>query len=94
MGSGAGKAGARNLEESSAMNAPILAYCDKQRRLIQWQGEPIGTWRVVSSWPTPAHQQWISLRRYAIEATVNGVRYHGRTYGQGMAVMLYPYKHQ
>jgi hypothetical protein len=61
----------------------IVAYPATQGRLNDWHGNEIGTWRVLSSWRV---RSWIGERMYSIEARVNGVRYVGRGFGEGMSL--------
>jgi hypothetical protein len=59
-------------------------------KLTTWHGAIIGTYAVVSKWPT--RNSYVSTHRYAIEAVISGRRYYGRTSGQGMVVFLKAYK--
>ena len=59
----------------------IVAYPGPDGRLNDWHGLELGTWRATSSWPVNSHY---GHRMYQIEATVNGVTYTGRGFGQGM----------
>ena len=61
------------------------------RTLTDWYGNPIGTYVPLSRWRV---NSWNGTHMYAISATVRGKRYHGRTFGPGMSVKLYPYKDQ
>lgn len=58
------------------------AYLGADGVLTNWQGEPIGTYRVVSTWRTP--RSFVSSRMRQVEATIGGVRYTGRSAGVGM----------
>jgi hypothetical protein len=61
----------------------IVAYPGKNGVLGDWHGNPLGTWRVLSSWRV---NSWIGSTMYSIEARVNGVRYVGRGFGEGMSL--------
>lgn len=50
--------------------------------LTDWESKRIGSVRVVSSWPMP--RSWQGSRMYQIEATINGIVYTGRGFGNGM----------
>ncbi|MBI2770503.1 MAG: hypothetical protein HYX47_12830 [Burkholderiales bacterium] len=45
-------------------------------------GQPIGTYRVTTSWPTP--RSWIASRRCHVRAIVKGRTYQGQSWGTGM----------
>lgn len=64
--------------------------CDRhgptsRRALTNWLGTKIGTCYLSSSWPVRTR---IGSRMYQIWATVNGVAYTGRGFGEGMIVRL------
>lgn len=68
---------------------PVSGYPKFERDTIgaigplnDWNGNKIGTARIVSSWATP--KSYVSSRMYQIEATIDGVRYTGRGAGSGM----------
>ena len=50
--------------------------------LTDWQGNVIGTYRIVKIWRTP--RSWVSDIMCAVHATVNGRLYKGRSAGTGM----------
>ena len=52
------------------------------KAIHSWEGEVIGSARVVSSWPMP--RSWQSDRQYQVVATIDGRTYTGRTMGAGM----------
>jgi hypothetical protein len=60
----------------------IVAYPGENGRLNDWHGNPIGTYRIVSTWRTP--RSYVSSTMHQIEATVNGIVYTGRGAGTGM----------
>ena len=55
---------------------------DDMQQIITWHGKVMGSARVVSSWPMPLNC-WLTNRYYQVEATINGIRYTGRTAGDG-----------
>ncbi len=62
----------------------IVAYMSADMKSVTtWDGEPIATAKVISSWPMP--HSWVSNRQYQVEATISGVTYTGRTMGASMA---------
>lgn len=75
----------RKFEAGGAVvtNDVLIAYPRENGILGDWHGEPIGTWRVLSSWRV---NSYIGSRMYSIEARVNGVRYVGRGFGLGMSL--------
>lgn len=74
----------RKFTSGGAIVSPnyIIAYPRENGVLGNWHGEPIGTWRAVSTWKTP--RSYMSSTMSQIEATVNGIRYTGRGAGEGM----------
>jgi len=58
-----------------------------RHELTLWTGERIGTCALGRGWPV---RSYIGPRMYQIYATVNGVEYTGRGFGEGMAVVLRP----
>jgi hypothetical protein len=61
----------------------LIAYPSANGVLKDWHGEPLGTWRTLSSWRV---RSYIGSRMYSIECRVNGVRYIGRGFGEGMSL--------
>jgi hypothetical protein len=61
----------------------IVAYLGKGDRLTDWHGNEIGTWTALSSWPI---RSYITDRMYSVACVVNGVRYVGRSCGEGMSI--------
>lgn len=59
----------------------VIAYPGKDGILNDWHGKQIGTWRAKSSWRV---HSFMGTHMYQIEATVDGVRYTGRGFGEGM----------
>ena len=59
-----------------------------RRALTDWRGNQIGYCYLASSWPI--RSSYIGSRMYQIYATVDGVQYTGRGFGQSMAAMLKP----
>ena len=80
----------RTFESGGAMIFPdaIVGYVGKpldragRYELTTWHGEKIGTLQVTSTWRTP--RSWVSSTMSQAVATVDGVRYTGRTAGEGM----------
>lgn len=60
----------------------LIAYLAKNGVLTDWHGNKLGTYRIVSTWETPA--SYVSSTMHAVHATVNGVLYKGRSAGVGM----------
>ncbi len=58
-----------------------IGYPGTNGVFADWHGNPLGTWREVSSWSIVSY---ISTRMYQIEATINGVTYTGRGLGLNM----------
>lgn len=59
----------------------LIAYPGKGGVLKTWHGKPIGTWRIVASWRVnSAYGSYM----HQIEATVDGITYTGRGFGEGM----------
>jgi hypothetical protein len=48
-----------------------------------WHGEIIGKARITSRWRLTGYATWAS-DMYQVEATINGIKYTGRTQGDGM----------
>lgn len=55
---------------------------DGVREITDWHGKRIGTMRITSTWATP--RSYVSSTMHQAYATVDGVRYTGRTAGEGM----------
>lgn len=62
----------------------IIAYLGKSSILTDWHGSPIGQYRILSTWKTP--RSYISSTMHSVECFVNGVRYVGRSAGEGMSI--------
>ena len=60
----------------------ITAYLAKNGVLTDWHGNPIGSYRVTSSWPTP--RSFVSSSMLQVVAHVDGNHYKGRSAGVGM----------
>lgn len=59
-----------------------VAYlAEDERSVTTWQGEFLGHARVVARWPINSH---FSTTMLQVEATINGIRFTGRTLGGGM----------
>lgn len=69
-------------ESGGAYQTPfrLVAYLGKNNTVTTWHGKVIGTYRTISSWRV--NSPW-STHRYAIRATVDGIEYHGRSFGVG-----------
>ena len=52
------------------------------RHVTTWNGETLGTARIVASWRTP--KSFVSSHQFQVEATICGRVYTGRTGGRGM----------
>ena len=61
----------------------IVAYLGKDNVLTDWHGNPIGTYRIVSTWKLP-YWYYISTTMHQVEATVDNILYTGRSCGIGM----------
>ena len=62
-----------------------------RRELTDFQGNKIGTCALGSSWRV---NSYIGSRMYQIYATVAGVEYTGRGFGENMAVNLRPVRNK
>jgi hypothetical protein len=59
-----------------------VGYMSKDMNEIRsWDGKHLGTARVTASWPI---RSFISDRMYQVSATIDGIRYTGRTCGAEM----------
>jgi len=75
----------KTFESGGAVVTPLwcVAYMSADMtRVTDWHGNDLGAARIVTSWRTP--QSYVSSRQYQVEATINGIRYTGRTAGGGM----------
>lgn len=72
----------RTFESGGAFvsDTHLVAYPGADGVLNDWHGNPIGTWRAVSSWRVDSY---IGTRMYAMRASVDGATYHGRGFGKG-----------
>lgn len=62
----------------------------KGNTLTDWKGKTVvAQLKRVSTWKTPLSNPF-STSRSAYRATVGGVEYHGRGYGEGMSLILRP----
>ena len=61
----------------------LIAYPGDHGMLNDWHGKPLGTWRTLSSWHV---QSYIGTHMHSIEVFVDGVRYVGRGFGEGMSL--------
>ena len=53
------------------------------KSITTWKGDPLGQCRVTSSWDrTP--RSYLYSRQFQVEATINGIKYTGRSAGAGM----------
>jgi len=64
----------------------VVAYPGANGILNDWHGQPIGTYHVISSRPAVffGHRSWMADRYFYMRATINGVRYSLRGFGEGM----------
>lgn len=62
------------------------AYPGKGGKMLDWSGNEIGTYRILSSRPAVffGHRSYLSDRQYFIRATIGGRVYSGRGFGVGM----------
>ena len=60
-----------------------------RRYLTTWGGERIGYCKLDRGWRV---RSWIGSRMYQVYATIEGVTFTGRSFGEGMAVSLRPVK--
>jgi hypothetical protein len=61
----------------------IVAYLGKDNVLTDWHGNPLGTYRIVSTWKTP--RSYVSGTMHAVHARIDGYTYKGRSAGVGMS---------
>lgn len=61
----------------------ITGYPGAAGILKDWHGNPIGKWRITSTWATP--RSYVSSTMHQIEATIGGGVYTGRGAGENMA---------
>lgn len=64
----------------------IFAYLGKNGKVTTWQGDILGTFRVVSHWLMP--NSAYTSRMYAVNATIGGKHFTGRGLGEGMCIAL------
>jgi hypothetical protein len=62
-----------------------MRVTDGTRALKNWYGEQIGTCYISQSWPV---RSYIGPRMCQIYATIDGILYTGRGFGEGMSVNL------
>jgi len=81
----------RSFESGGAFVSPDYAICyakfDIEYRgargiITDWHGNKLGDCIITARWNTP--KSFISSHMCQIEATINGVVYTGRGYGNGM----------
>jgi hypothetical protein len=81
-----------SVKQEPIMNQ-LVAYVGKTeiasgtRTLTDWHGNKIGVCRMPRSWRV---NSYIGNRMYQIYASVDGVEYTGRGFGEGMVVVLRP----
>ncbi len=61
------------------------AYGLGRRELTNWHGEILGTCYLGTGWRV---NSYIGSRMYQVYATINGREYTGRSFGEGMSVVL------
>lgn len=63
----------------------LVAYPRPGGVLGDWHGNPIGTWRVISSRPAVffGRRSWMGDRYFYMRAVVNGHEYSLRGFGEG-----------
>jgi hypothetical protein len=59
----------------------IVAYLGADNVLTDWHGKALGKYRITSTWGINSA---LSSTMSQVEATVNGVKYTGRSMGLGM----------
>ena len=62
----------------------LIGYLAKGGKVTDWHGKPIGSCHIVSTWKTP--RAYVSSTMSAVECTVGGKVYIGRTAGESMAI--------
>ena len=50
--------------------------------LVDWHGRKLGDVESITGWETP--RSFVSNRMYQVTARINGIRYTGRSAGEGM----------
>lgn len=61
----------------------LVAYLGKDGKLTRWDGEVIGTYRIVATWRTP--RSFVSSTMNQVEARLaDGSKWTGRSAGEGM----------
>jgi hypothetical protein len=83
------------VEQYDILSAPperLVAYVGKlvdgstcRRWLTTWTGERLGTIYLGSGWRV---RSYIGSRQYQAYATIKGVEYTGRTFGEGLCISL------
>lgn len=69
----------------------MIAYIGKLkdgvsvRELTDWHGNPLGTVRLGTGWRI---NSFLSDRMFHAHAIIDGIRYNGRTLGEGMSIRL------
>ena len=84
----------KDIDRSSYISGYPKKMKDGNLALTDWQGNILGYGRVISSSKIPhgARGSWISDRRVSYNFVIDGKRYHGRGYGEGMLLNLRPFK--
>lgn len=67
----------------------IIAYLGKNGVLTTWHGKPLGTYCITRSWKI---HSYVSDTMNQVYATVDGIRYTGRSGGVGMLFRGRPVK--
>lgn len=60
----------------------LVGYLGPNGVLNNWHGEPLGTYRITTTWKTP--RSYVSSTMHQVYAEVDGITYTGRSAGIGM----------
>lgn len=73
----------KTFESGGAVVTPdaIVAYLGKNGSLQDWHGNELGNYRISASWRV---NSYVSSHMHQVYAWVDGVRYTGRSGGEGM----------
>lgn len=64
----------------------IVAYLGERDVVTTWTGDPLGQAMCMSTWRTP--RSYVSSTQSHYHAVIAGRKYHGRSGGEGMAIVL------
>jgi hypothetical protein len=86
----------KSFEAGGAYLTPdyAIGYMSSDMKEVRtWHGEFMGYAKITSFWRLPL-TAWISDKMYQVQATINGIKYTGRTCGGCMIVRLRRMKRQ